>query len=74
MQVLRNCAFRCVDILNCSALSSSSFVHCRTEVAAFCYSLIESAKLAGVAPTTYLRAATETAQRTGAVVLPNHLA
>ena len=44
-----------------------------TEVAAIFYSLIESAKLAGVGPATYLRAATETALRTGAVVLPNQL-
>ncbi len=44
-----------------------------TEVAAVFYSLIESAKLAGVGPATYLRTATEMALRTGAVVLPHHL-
>jgi transposase len=45
-----------------------------TEVAALFYSLIESAKLVGVGPRTYLRAATEAALRNGAVLLPHELA
>ena len=45
-----------------------------TEVAAFFYSLIESAKLAGVGPNTYLRAATNAALRGDAVLLPHQLA
>lgn len=45
-----------------------------TEVAALFYGLIESAKLAGVGPHTYLRAATHAALRDGAVLLPHQLA
>ena len=45
-----------------------------TEVAAILYSLIESAKLAGVGPQTYLRAATQAALRDDAVLLPHELA
>jgi len=45
-----------------------------TEVAALFYSLIESAKLAGVGPHTYLRAATTAALRGDAVLLPHQLA
>jgi transposase len=45
-----------------------------TEVAALFYSLIESAKLAGVGPHTYLRAATDSALRGRAVLLPLQLA
>lgn len=45
-----------------------------TEVAALFYSLIESAKLAGVGPHTYLRAATHAALRSGEVLLPHQLA
>ncbi len=45
-----------------------------TEVAALFYSLIESAKLAGVGPNTYLRAATMTALRGEPVLLPHQLA
>jgi transposase len=44
-----------------------------TEVAALFYSLIESAKLAGVGPHTYLKAATHPALRGGAVLLPHQL-
>jgi len=45
-----------------------------TEVAALFYGLLESAKLAGVGPHTYLRAAVEAALRDGAVLLPHELA
>lgn len=45
-----------------------------TEVAALFYSLIESAKLAGVGPHTYLRAATTAALRGDTVLLPHQLA
>jgi transposase len=45
-----------------------------TVVAALFYSLIESAKLAGVGPHTYLRAATNAALRNEAVLLPHQLA
>jgi transposase len=45
-----------------------------TEVAALFYSLIESAKLAGVGPHTYLRVATLSALRGADVVLPHQLA
>lgn len=45
-----------------------------TEVAALFYGLIESAKLAGVGPHTYLRAATHAALRSGDVLLPHQLA
>ena len=45
-----------------------------TEVAALFYSLIESAKLAGVGPHTYLRAATMAALRGEPVLLPHQLA
>jgi len=45
-----------------------------TEVAAFFYSLIESAKLAGVGPHTYLRAAIDSALRGGTIPLPHELA
>jgi len=45
-----------------------------TEVAALFYSLIESAKLAGVGPNTYLRAATMAALRGEPVLLPHQLA
>ena len=44
-----------------------------TEVAALFYSLIESAKLAGVGPHTYLKAATHAALRAAAVLLPHQL-
>lgn len=44
-----------------------------TEVASLLYSLIESAKLAGVGPHTYLRAATNAALRDGSVLLPHEL-
>lgn len=39
-----------------------------TEVAAVFYSLVESAKLAGIGPHTYLRAATHSALRSGKVL------
>ena len=42
-----------------------------TEVAALFYSLIESAKLAGVDPAKYLRAAVEAALRDGQALLPH---
>lgn len=42
-----------------------------TEVAALFYSLIESAKLVGVDPEKYLRAAAEAAIRNGAALLPH---
>jgi len=45
-----------------------------TEVAALFYSLIESAKLAGVGPNTYLRAATMAALRGESILLPHQLA
>jgi transposase len=45
-----------------------------TEVAALLYSLIESAKLAGVGPNTYLRAATMAALRGEPALLPHQLA
>jgi transposase len=45
-----------------------------TQVAALFYSLIESAKLAGVGPHTYLRAATNAALRGDDVLLPHQLA
>jgi hypothetical protein len=45
-----------------------------TEVAALFYSLIESAKLAGVGPNTYLRAATMAALRGEPVLLSPRLA
>lgn len=45
-----------------------------TEVAALIYSLVESAKLAGVGPNTYLRAATMAALRGEPVLLPHQLA
>ena len=45
-----------------------------TEVAALLYSLIESAKLAGVGPNTYLRAATIAALRGEPALLPHQLA
>jgi transposase len=45
-----------------------------TEVAALFYGLIESAKLAGVGPYTYLKAATHAALRDGAPLLPHQLA
>ena len=44
---------------------------CGTEVAALFYTLIESAKLVGVGPRTYLRAAAEAALRNGAMLLPS---
>ena len=44
-----------------------------TEVAALYYSLIESAKLCGVDPEKYLRAAAHTAIRDGAVLLPHQM-
>jgi transposase len=44
-----------------------------TEVAALFYSLIESAKLAGVGPHTYLRSAAYTALRGGSVALPHEM-
>ena len=45
-----------------------------TEVAALLYSLIESAKLAGVGPNTYLRIATMAALRGEPALLPHQLA
>jgi transposase len=45
-----------------------------TEVAALFYSLLESAKLAGVGPHTYLKAATQAALRGAAIPLPHDLA
>ena len=48
--------------------------HRGTEVAALLYSLIESAKLAGVGPHTYLKAAAHAALRGHAVLLPHQLA
>jgi hypothetical protein len=45
-----------------------------TEIAALFYSLIESAKLAGVGPHTYLRAATTAVLRGEPIVLPHQLA
>ncbi len=45
-----------------------------TQVAALFYTLIESAKLAGVGPHTYLRVATHAALRDGAVLFPHQLA
>jgi transposase len=45
-----------------------------TEVAALFYSLIESAKLAGVGPHTYLKIATEAALRGAKVQLPHEVA
>jgi transposase len=45
-----------------------------TEVAALMYSLIESAKLAGVEPDTYLRAAARAAVRGQTIPLPHQLA
>lgn len=45
-----------------------------TEVAALLYSLIESAKLAGVGPHTYLRAAVNAALRGGQIPLPHEMA
>ena len=45
-----------------------------TEVAALFYSLIESAKLAGVEPDGYLRAAARHAIRGERIVLPHELA
>jgi transposase len=45
-----------------------------TEVAALFYGLIESAKLAGGGPHTYLRAATHAALRSSDVLLPHQLA
>jgi len=47
--------------------------HRGTEVAALFYSLIESAKLAGVGPHTYLRAAVNAALHDQAVLLPRDL-
>jgi transposase len=44
-----------------------------TEVAALFYSLLESAKLAGVDPAKYLRAAAEAAIRGGAALLPHQM-
>jgi transposase len=44
-----------------------------TEVAALYYSLIESAKLCGVDPEKYLRAAAHAAIRDGAVLLPHQM-
>jgi len=45
-----------------------------TQVAALCYSLLESAKLAGVEPAAYLAAATRPAIATpGTVTLPREL-
>jgi len=44
-----------------------------TEVAALFYSLVESAKLAGVDPAKYLRAAAEAAIRGGAALLPHQM-
>jgi transposase len=45
-----------------------------TEVAALFYSLIESAKLAGVGPHTYLKIATEAALRGAKIQLPHEVA
>jgi transposase len=45
-----------------------------TEVAALFYSLIESAKLAGIGPHTYLRAAVNAALRGGEIPLPHEIA
>ena len=45
-----------------------------TEVAALFYSLIESAKLAGVGPHTYLKIATDAALRGAEIPLPHDLA
>src|SRR5690606_31843415 len=45
-----------------------------TEVAALFYSLIESAKLAGIGPHTYLRAAVNAALRGGQIPLPHEMA
>jgi transposase len=45
-----------------------------TEVAALFYSLIESAKLAGVGPHTYLKIATDAALRGVTIPLPHELA
>jgi transposase len=45
-----------------------------TEVAALFYSLIESAKLAGVGPHTYMRVATLAALRRADILLPHQLA
>jgi hypothetical protein len=44
-----------------------------TEVAALFYSLIESAKLAGVDPVKYLRAAVEASLREQRALLPHEL-
>jgi len=44
-----------------------------TEVAAILYSLIESAKLAGVGPLTYLQAATNAALRGVEIPLPHEM-
>ena len=44
-----------------------------TEVAALFYSLIESAKLAGIGPQTYLKAATQAALRGAQIPLPHEL-
>lgn len=44
-----------------------------TEVAAIFYSLIESAKLAGVGPHTYLKAAISAALRGGEIPLPHEM-
>jgi transposase len=44
-----------------------------TEVAALFYSLVESAKLAGVDPVRYMRAAAEAAIRDGRALLPHEL-
>lgn len=48
--------------------------HRGTEVAALFYSLIESAKLAGIGPHTYLRAAVNAALRGGQIPLPHEMA
>ena len=45
-----------------------------TEVAALFYSLLESAKLVGVGPHTYLKAAARAALRGAQVPLPHELA
>ena len=45
-----------------------------TEVAALFYSLIESAKLVGVGPNTYLKTATSAALRGETIPLPHQLA
>lgn len=44
-----------------------------TEVAALFYSLVESAKLVGIDPAKYLRAAAEAAIRDGAALLPHQM-